>query len=140
MGFERAIYQTFGWPPTDFLECSDIVLPFYAYLLKGARFINEPLLKYRVHSRNTSLSLSAEKAAGTERLLTVKRSLTNHLAHAVFFAQELDRLSSEAPERYAAVARRVRPLVDIQMTEMAKKLVSNRRELHRLRLHSEREG
>ena len=63
MGFERAIYEMFGWPPTDFLECSDIILPFYAYLLGGARFIDEPLLKYRVHSSNTSLSLLGERQA-----------------------------------------------------------------------------
>ena len=95
MGFERAIYETFGWPPTDFLECSDIVLPFYAYLLGGARFINEPLIKYRVHSRNTSLSLLGEKTTGEEQLLALDRSLTNHLKHAIFFDEELDRLRSQ---------------------------------------------
>jgi glycosyltransferase involved in cell wall biosynthesis len=133
MGFERTIYETFGWPATDFLEASDIILPFYAYLLKGACFSREPLLKYRVHSRNTSLSLLAERKTGEEELLTLNRSLNNHLAHAVLFDEELDRLHSQSPERYAAVAERIRPLLTIQMTEMAKKLVRNRRALHNLR-------
>jgi hypothetical protein len=59
--------------------------------------------------------------------------LNNHLAHAVLFDEELDRLHSQSPERYAAVAERIRPLLTIQMTEMAKKLVRNRRALHNLR-------
>jgi glycosyltransferase involved in cell wall biosynthesis len=133
MGFERAIYETFGWPPTDFLECSDIVLPFYAYLLGGARFLDEPLLKYRVHSRNSSLSLLGEKSAGEAQLLAVDRSLRTHLAHAVFFDEELDRLRAQSPARYGDVAGRIRPLVGVQITEMARKLVRNHRELHALR-------
>jgi glycosyltransferase involved in cell wall biosynthesis len=132
MGFDHAIIETFGWPPTDFFECGDIVLPFYAYLLGGARFIHEPLLKYRVHSRNSSLSLQAEKTAGEAQLLAADRSLTTHLKHAIFFDEELDRLRSESPQRYAAVANRIQPLVGIQITEMTRKLVRNRRELHQL--------
>src|SRR5580704_15511727 len=60
MGFEREIYTTFGWPP-QYLGAYDIMLPYYAYLLRGARFIEKPLLRYRVHSGNTSLSLIEEK-------------------------------------------------------------------------------
>lgn len=133
MGFERDIYETFGWPPTPFLGAHDIVLPFYAYLLKGARFIRKPLLKYRIHSDNTSLSLLAEKSAGEERLRAIDRSLTHHLAHAVFFQEEIDRLQSETPNRYAEVAKVISPLLMIQTTEMAKKLIRNKRELDKLR-------
>jgi len=133
MGFERAIYDTFGVPPTNFLECGDIILPFYAYFLGGARFINEPLLKYRVHSGNTSLSLLAEKTGGEEQLLAVNRSLTNHLVRRVFFDEELDRVGAESPQRFGVVANKIRPLVAVQITEMARKLVRNRRELHELR-------
>src|SRR5207302_28221 len=81
-----------------------IILPFYAYFLGGARFINEPLLKYRVHSRNTSLSLLAEKTGGEEQLLAVIRTFTNHLAHAVFFDEELDRVRAESPQRFGVMA------------------------------------
>jgi glycosyltransferase involved in cell wall biosynthesis len=132
MGFERAIYETFGWPPTAFLETSDIILPFYAYLLGGARFIDEPLLKYRVHSRNASLSLLGEKTTGEAQLLALDRSLRNHLAHAIFFDEELDRLRSQSP-RYSALAAKFQPLVGTQIIEMARKLVRNRKELHDLR-------
>lgn len=133
MGFERAIYETFGWPPTDFLECSDIILPFYAYFLGGARFIHEPLLKYRVHSRNSSLSLQSEKTNGEAQLLAVEKSLRNHLSHAIFFDQELDRIQAADPRRYGALAVRVRPLVKVQITEMARKLVGTQQQLHQLR-------
>ena len=135
MGFERAIYREFGWPPTDFLECSDIILPFYAYFLGGARFINEPLLKYRVHSRNSSLSLLSEKTVGEAQLLATEKSLRNHLSHAIFFDQELDRIQADAPRRYGPLANRARPLVKTQITEMARKLVENRKQLHQLRHH-----
>lgn len=133
MGFESTIYETFGWPPTDFLECSDIILPFYAYLLRGACFIDEPVLKYRVHSRNASLSLQGEKMTGEQQLLALSRSLTNHLSHAVFFDEELDRVREAAPDRFGPLTRQVQPLVVTQITEMARKLVRCRRELHRLR-------
>ena len=133
MGFERALYETFGWPPTHFLEAGDIVLPFYAYLLKGARFIKRPLLKYRVHSHNASLSLLAEKTLGQDRLLAIERSLNNHLAHAVFFEEELHRLQKESPALYWRVVERILPLVRIQIIEMAKKLVKTRRDLDNLR-------
>jgi glycosyltransferase involved in cell wall biosynthesis len=134
MGFERAVIETFGWPPADFFEAGDIVLPFYAYLLKGARFIDEPLLKYRVHSRNSSLSLLSEKETGEAQILAANRAFTNHLKQAIFFDEELDRLRAEAPQRYAEIAGRIRPLVGIQITEMARKLVRSHKELYDLRV------
>jgi glycosyltransferase involved in cell wall biosynthesis len=132
MGFERALCDTFGWPPTHLLGTSDIVLPFYAHLLKGVHFINRPLLKYRVHSKNASLSLLTEKSTGEDKLHAIDRSLVTHLTHAVFFQEEIDRLQSEAPMRYARVAKRISPLLMVQMAEMAKKLIRNRRELDKL--------
>ena len=67
IGFERMLFETFGLPPS-YLGACDIMLPFYAYLLKGARFIPRALLKYRVHAHNSSLSLLAERASGLEKL------------------------------------------------------------------------
>jgi glycosyltransferase involved in cell wall biosynthesis len=133
MGFDRAIYDNFGWPPTQLLGASDIVLPFYAYLLNGARFVTEPLLKYRVHARNTSLSLLAEKSAGEDLLLAIERSYNNHLAHAVFFARELDWLRHETPARFADVANRMLPVVEGQRKMLSKALVRTRHELDKLR-------
>jgi hypothetical protein len=122
IGFERELYTNFGWPPT-YLGAYDIMLPFYAYLLKGARFISRPLLKYRVHGQNTSLSLRAESVNSREKSAIEERIYMGHLAHAVLMEEELTRLRSEAPERYGLVADRILPLLAIQMAEMSKKLV-----------------
>jgi glycosyltransferase involved in cell wall biosynthesis len=125
MGFEREIYTTFGWPP-EHLGTADILVPYYAYLLKGARFIEKPLLKYRVHPGNSSLSLIGEKQAETGRLLTLERGFFQHLAHALLMQQELERLGAERPDRYADMSKRIAPLLTVQIVEMAKKLVGTR--------------
>jgi len=129
MSFERELFDTFGIPPTH-LECADIMYPFYAYLLKGAKFISKPLFKYRVHAANTSLSLIAEKRSDErERLFVQQRDFSLRLNHAVFMEEELDRLRSERPERYANLAGKTLPLLAIQIVETAKKLVRVERQL-----------
>jgi len=127
IGFERAIYEKFGWMP-DSLNGYDIIYPFYAYLLRGARFIGTPLLKYRVHRKNASISLQAERAANPVKKSAIEEgAYLNHLAHAVLMEEILDRLRSEALEQYGPIAARIIPLLNIQMAEMAKKLVRSRR-------------
>jgi glycosyltransferase involved in cell wall biosynthesis len=128
IGFEREIYATFGMPPAH-LGNQDIMPPFYAYLLKGARFIPKPLLKYRVHGQNASLSLIAERSDELGRLRTRDRIFHGHLAHAVVMQEVLDRLSVMMPARYTELAPKIGPLLTIQTVEMAKKLVRNRIEL-----------
>jgi glycosyltransferase involved in cell wall biosynthesis len=132
MGFEREIYTTFGWPP-QYLGAFDIMLPYYACLLRGARFIEKPLLKYRVHSGNTSLSLIEDKQDALGRLVTREKIFFQHIAHALLMADVLTRLGAEIPDRYAEVARRIAPLLNIQTVEMAKKLVQTRIELYEIR-------
>jgi len=122
IGFEREIYEKFGWVPR-YLRAYDIMYPFYAYLLKGAKFINKPLLRYRVHGDNTSLSLTAEKSDGRKRAMVEERIFLGHLAHATLMSDELDRLVAEEPERYMGLAERIVPLLNFQLAEMAKKLV-----------------
>ena len=122
IGFERAIYEKFDWVPR-YLRAYDIMYPFYAYLLKGARFLNKPLLGYRVHGQNTSLSLEAEKADPLEKAMIEERIYLGHLAHATLMQEELDRLVAEAPERYSPVAKHIAPLLNSQLVEMSKKLV-----------------
>jgi glycosyltransferase involved in cell wall biosynthesis len=131
IGFERALYETFGLPPS-YLEACDIMLPFYAHLLKGARFIPRPLLRYRVHANNSALSLRAERAGGLERLELVERMMGSHLAHAVLMQQELDRLQVTMPSRYREVAGEIAPLITGQIVEFAKKFVNARIEMHGL--------
>lgn len=131
IGFEREIYDIFGMPPAH-LDNLDIMLPFYAYILKGAHFIREPLLKYRVHGHNFSLSLIAERSDELERLRVHERIYYGHLAHSVAMHEVLDGLRVTMPARYRALARKILPLLTTQTTEMAKKLVRTRIELQRL--------
>jgi glycosyltransferase involved in cell wall biosynthesis len=130
IGFERELYTTFGMPPAH-LNNWDIMFPFYAYLLKGAHFISKPLLKYRVHGQNASLSLTAERSEELGRLRVQDRIFYRHLAHSVVMEEELDRLQVTMPARYAELAPKIGSLLTIQTVEMAKKLVRNRIKLQR---------
>src|SRR5215203_2045884 len=132
IGFERELYETFGLPPS-YLEACDIMLPFYAHLLKGARFVPRPLLRYRVHAKNSALSLRAERAGGLDRLELVERMLGNHLANAVLMQQEVNRLQVTMPSRYRDLEGRIAPLIATQIAEFAKKLVNARIEINDLR-------
>lgn len=125
MGMERWVIDEFGFPP-EYLGCADIMLPFHAYLLKGASFIPEPLLKYRVHRGNKSLSMRAESCSGSENLLVQDQIFVSHLIHAFEMQAELDRLSRKDPARFEPVARRIRPLLAVQAAEMSRKLVRGR--------------
>jgi hypothetical protein len=139
VGLERELYATFGWPPA-YLGAVDIMLPFYAYLLKGARFIEKPLLKYRVHARNTSLSLMAEQSGGVERLTVLERTFFGHVAHALFMQDELARVTAQMPDRYSELEKRISPLLTIQTVEMARKLVRTRVELEEVRRRASNPG
>lgn len=121
IGFDRKIYDKFGWVPR-YLGAYDIMYPFYAYLLNGARFISKPLVNYRVHGQNTSLSLRGEMANSLEKPLLEERMLIAHMAHATLMEEELNRLRTEMPARYGPIAERITPLLAIQLSEMAKKL------------------
>jgi glycosyltransferase involved in cell wall biosynthesis len=125
MGFERELYDIFGWPPA-YLTAADIMFPFYAYLRKGARFIEQPLLKYRVNAGNTSLSLGAEKSEGLEQLITLERIHYVHLAHALFMREQFYGLRGRMPERYAELEPKIAPLLAIQTAETARKFVQSR--------------
>jgi glycosyltransferase involved in cell wall biosynthesis len=129
IGFEREVYDKFGFE-TDVLGTYDIIFPFYAHLLKGARFLNKVLLKYRVHSGNASLSLAAERADGPARLEVQERIYLSHLANALRMEEVLTQLRTQEPERYEIVAQQILPLVQVQLIEMAKKLMRTKRDAY----------
>jgi glycosyltransferase involved in cell wall biosynthesis len=128
MGFERQVYRTFGWPP-EYLGTHDIMCPYYAYLLKGAKFVGQPLVKYRVHEATMSLSLTAERSRERDRLAAQERMHYSHLAHALLMEEHLIRLCLQAPERFGPVGTRVIPLLQIQLAERARKLMRTKRKI-----------
>jgi Glycosyl transferase family 2 len=134
IGFEREIYTTFGWPP-EYLGTYDIMCPYYAYLLKGAKFVDQPLLKYRVHGANASLSLTSERATDESARLTAQERIHHsQLAHVLLMEEELARLCQRAPERYGPVGARIFPLLEIQLAEAAKRLMRTKRQIYELEL------
>ena len=109
MGFERDIYVRFGWPP-EYLTAEDLLIPFYAYLRKGARFIPEPLMKYKVHAQNTAMTLEWERTQDpVDKLLIEAEDFYVHIAHAVRMSTELDRLVSSDPTEFLEIARQSSP-------------------------------
>ena len=124
-GFDRSLYDEFGWPP-EYLTSDDIMLAFYGHLAKGTRFLPEPLLKYRVHGHNASLGLEAERSNGKEKLLVEAEIHYVMMAHSVLMRSEIERLNHADPARYGEIYRRIKPLLELQTSEMAKKLVNTR--------------
>jgi glycosyltransferase involved in cell wall biosynthesis len=133
MGFERSLYDRFGYPP-EYLTAEDVMLPFYAYLCKGARFIPEPLLKYRVHAQNTSMTLQWERSKNpVDKLRVWAEDRYIHLAHACLMISELERLVKSDPSRLGEVERRIRPLLNALVHERAQQMVQARKELEEMR-------
>ena len=134
MGFERSLYDTFGFPP-NYLGASDIMLPFYAYLAKGARFIPEPLLKYRVSDGNSSMTLQYERSKSPlDKLLIWEEDRYLHLAHALLMISELERLRQSDPARFADIELRIRPLLTALVYERTKQMVDVRIQLDEMNI------
>src|SRR5438874_4197485 len=132
MGFERGLYDKFGYPP-DYLLAPDVMYPFYAYLSKGARFIPEPLLKYRVTGENVSMTLQYERSTNpVDKLLVWAEDRYLHLAHALRMISELERLVQSDPARYGDIDQRIRPLLTALVHERAQQMVDARIQLHEL--------
>jgi hypothetical protein len=108
------------------LEALDIMGPFQAYLLKGARFLKTPLFKYRVHSNNTSHSLIYERLQGTARLEAAEHMHYLHLAHALYMQDLIRKIKADDPARYSPLAERIEPLLQSQLEDMARRLVNTR--------------
>jgi hypothetical protein len=103
------------------------MLPFYAYLAKGARFIPEPLLKYRVTDRNSSMTLQYQRTKNPrDKLLIWEEDRYLHLAHALLMISELDRLAQSDPSRFGDIELRIRPLLTALACERTKQMVDAR--------------
>jgi hypothetical protein len=115
----KQLYLDFGYPP-EYLTTEDIMLPFYAYLAKGARFIPEPLARNRVHPLNASLSLEWERSTTIERPRVEAEMYSVHLAHCLEMSAELERRRLADSARFDDVAHRIRPLLAHQMNPYGK--------------------
>jgi hypothetical protein len=102
------------------------MLPFYAYLAKGARYIPEPLMQYRVHADNDSLDLMRDGSSTIDKLLIELEMYSVHVLHSVEMANELERRREADPSRFGGLASRILPLLAVQRGQMAAKLAATR--------------
>jgi len=134
MGYDREVYELFAYchnnPPCH-LGTTDIALAFYGGLLDGCETIYEPLMKYRMHGVQGSLSIALAGAKeGLEKLIVEERMWHGHLAHAIYMREVLGRLEILAPVRYLAMKERFKPLLDYQLLIMASRQVDARKKLY----------
>jgi glycosyltransferase involved in cell wall biosynthesis len=128
MGFERRFFLNLSWLQ-DTRAGLDIMLPFSACLANGGRFVPELLLKKRLHQHNLSLGHARNRASGVERLMLECEIFCNHIEYSFMMEAELDRLHEQNPARFSEIRRRIKPLIAVQTSEQARKLVRTRIEL-----------
>ena len=105
MGWDRALYSRFGKLPLS-LSTADILLPFRAGLLGGNHFLDEPLLKFRIHRTSSGLSQQLEGASPIRQAEIWEEIGFTHASHTVVMLEELSRFISEngSTERLGQVA------------------------------------
>lgn len=135
MGFSREMVDVFGFdeatPPPHFPP--DTIFPFYAGLLGGCTFITEPLMKYRIHGGQTSLSHALNPSDDTVQRLQIEKKLwLGHIDIARYMDATLDKVVVNDPERFGSVSERLRPLIMHQTILMSTRLLDIATRLHEL--------
>lgn len=133
MGCDRRLYEAFppcmGSPPHH-LGTQDIMLCFYGGLLNGCKYITEPLMQYRIHGAQNSLSVAVDGAkCERDRLLLEEKMWLAHLAHAHYMHEVLDRVVQVRTDHYQSISERIKPLLVHQSYIMSYRLITVRKRL-----------
>ena len=133
MGCSRELLEYFDYAGNALpahLGAADIMLTFYACLLKGCEVIGTPLMKYRFHGQQGSGSIALELADSKLRKLVYEEKIwASHLAHAIFMREILDQYEAKDPARFKTVNERIQPLLVHQVVMMSTRLVNVRKQL-----------
>jgi glycosyltransferase involved in cell wall biosynthesis len=134
MGCDRRLYEAFppcsGSPPNH-LQTQDIMLCFYGGLLNGCKYITEPLMQYRIHGDQNSLSIAIDRAASElNKLVLEEKMWFSHLAHSHFMSEVMDRCVQIAKDHYQLISDRIKPLLSHQSYLMSSRLIAVRKRLH----------
>jgi hypothetical protein len=133
MGFDRQVYEVFPFgknTPPIHLGSLDLIFSFYAALLNGCAAIAEPLMKYRLHGVQGSLSIAHGLAEDPlQKLIIEEKIWQGHLAHCVYMSDVLDDLAAGLTERYGYLQARLRPMLFEQMVTMGFRLTRTRERL-----------
>ncbi len=134
MGLDREVYELFPFShntPPCHLGTVDIALAFYGGLLDGCEMIYEPLMKYRVHGEQGSLSIALARAEGElNQLIVEERIWQGHLAHTIYMGEVMDALEKLSPSQYGSMKERFKPHMAHQLLLMASRQVEARKKLY----------
>jgi tetratricopeptide (TPR) repeat protein len=133
MGCDRELHETFPFTvnsPPGHLGTHDIMLPFHAGLLGGCSAIAQPLMDYRIHGQQFSLTAAHDHAPDDlRRRIIEERIWEGHLAHALFQKETLEALTRIANARFGPTAKRLEPALANQLYIMADRQVAARKRL-----------
>jgi hypothetical protein len=133
MGCDRELHETFPFTansPPAHLGTHDIMLPFHAGLLGGCSAIAQPLMDYRIHGQQFSITAVHEHAPNDlRRRIIEERMWEGHLAHALFQKETLEALTRIANARFGPVAKRLESALANQLHIMADRQVAVRKRL-----------
>jgi len=131
--YDTQMFEVFpnclGAPPRH-LGTQDIIWPFYACLLNGCVGISEPLMKYRIHGAQFSLSVAHSRAEKVEKQVLEEKMWWGHLAHALLMREALKEVVAIAPARYRELYNRLLPMLEHQTWLMAHRQAKVREHLY----------
>lgn len=128
-GCDRRFYEAFppcaGNPPRH-LRTQDILFPFLAGLQDGCVVMPQPLMKYRVHGNQNSLSIGLDSQKETLSKLILEEEMWQvHLAHAIWIIKVLDKAAT-IDSRFNEMRANLKSLIDNQIFIMSNRLTSVR--------------
>jgi len=105
-GCDRRFYEAFppcrGNPPKH-LDAQDIIFPFLAGFLSGVVILTVPLMKYRIHGNQNSLSVKHSNAdSSEEKLLILEKIWRIHLSHSIWMTDTLNLIFNLDKIRFAS--------------------------------------
>lgn len=131
--YDTQMFEVFpnglGTPPRH-LGTQDIMLPFYASLLTGCVLLPEPLMNYRIHGAQFSLSVAHRQAREVDKVVLEEKMWWGHLAHSLLMRHTIKRAAEIYPSKYSELKTRLLPLLEHQTSLMAQRETQARQTLY----------
>lgn len=132
-GCDRRFYEAFppcmGNPPKH-LEAQDILFPFLSGFLSGYFVITVPLMKYRIHGNQNSLSINLSKKTNEiDKLLALKKIWKVHLSHACWMIDTLEQLYILDKSRFQPLVNTLTEHLKTQSQTMSRRLTEVHKKL-----------
>lgn len=116
--WNRILFDFFG-PIDEPTTAEDVVIPFRAMLLGQLEMLNEPTVKYRLHSNSVSSPTNVDHLNSLKHLIKIKNNLGNAVRQRL---RDLDAVGKTIPgEEYARLKTRHEELLEL-LADQRKKL------------------